>query len=428
MSVLLSILHGVFIGFVYISMLLVLVAAHELGHYLFARLFGMAAEEFAIGMGGRKPLIYGRRRYIVPVAEGEDPKRRGDESNVLEGGGATVAPVLERTPDGGEILHETTLFTLRPLPLGGFVRIKGMMPEEDGGETRIPGGFFSKAPWKRWIVLAAGPAFSVIAGILLLVPVLAIYGDAVPTGRPVLGGVTKEGAAYKAGLRAGDRIVSVDGVPVSSWYDLVRNVRDKGTKPIAVVALHDGKRTQWTMVGTVGKKPTPVVGADGKLTDELRRQTLIGAIPETKQTPVPLREALSAAVRYPYVSTAFLVERLSRPAELAENLGGPGTMIRATSDAVDEGIWGVIRLAGLLSISVGIFNLLPFPPLDGGQMWIAFVEILRGGRRLSMRTQIRVLNLGFAMVVLLIGTVLVIDVRRLSGLSGDAPPTIERGR
>ena len=93
-------------------------------------------------------------------------------------------------------------------------------------------------------------------------------------------------------------------------------------------------------------------------------------------------------------------------------VGGPGTMVKQTSMSIDEGFWPMIGFAGGISISLGIFNLLPFPPLDGGQMWIAFVEMLRGGRRLSMRTQMRVINLGFAMVLMLIGTVLVSDVKR----------------
>ena len=426
MSVLITILHGLFVGLVYVTMLLVLVAAHEFGHYLFARLFGMAAEEFAIGMGGKKPIVYGRRRYVVPVAKGENPSDLGDRPNALEGGGATVAPTLETTPDGRRVLHETTLFTLRPLPLGGFVRIKGMMPEEDGGETRIPGGFFSKAPWKRWVVLAAGPAFSVIAGVLLLISVLTLYGKSVPTTTVL--DVPPTSAAYKAGFRAGDRIVRIDGERVDSWYAMTTRVRYHGDKPMTVVADRGGKPFEATFRGDVDPKPTAVFDVDGVPTGERRKQTRLGVHIKIENQTLPLGEAVVTAVRYPYDSTKFLVERLSRPAELAENLGGPGTMIVATSQAIDEGIWGVVRLAGLLSISVGIFNLLPFPPLDGGQMWIAFVEILRGGRRLSMRTQIRVLNLGFAMVVLLIGTVLVIDVRRLSGFGGEKPPTVEKGR
>lgn len=425
MSFLSHIPYILFVGLVYFTMLMVLVAAHEYGHYLFARLFGMGAEEFSVGMFGKRPLVVlGRRRYTIPVAEGEDPQARGDQPNALEGGGATVAPVLERTPDGSAVLHETTLFTIRPWPIGGFVRIKGMVPEEDGGETRIPGGFFSKAPWKRWIVLAAGPGFSVLAGILLLVPYLVFYGQAKAT-TTVLDAPTK-GAAYKAGLRAGDRIVSIDGAPVSSWYAMTTRVRDHGPQPIAVVVDRRGKPFATTFVGDVDKAPTAVQDEDGAPTGDRRRQTRLGVHILVENRPVPFVRAVGLAVRIPVIAATDFVDRLLHPSTLVESVGGPGTMIKATSDSIQEGFWPVIWLAALLSISVGIFNLLPIPPLDGGQMWIAFVEMLRRGRRLSMRTQMRVLNAGFVMVVALIACVLLIDAGRLTGLSG--PPKTAEGK
>ena len=122
----------VLVGLTYLTRLMVLVAGHEFGHYLAARMFGMGAEEFSIGMFGKRPLtIWARRAYTIPVGPGEHPESFGDQPNVLEGGGATVRPVVEQTADGRTVLHEKTLFTVRPWPLGGFVRIKGMMPQED---------------------------------------------------------------------------------------------------------------------------------------------------------------------------------------------------------------------------------------------------------------------------------------------------------
>jgi regulator of sigma E protease len=98
-----------------------------------------------------------------------------------------------------------------------------------------------------------------------------------------------------------------------------------------------------------------------------------------------------------------------------------------TAQSIRKGVWPVVERAAEISISLGIFNLLPIPPLDGGQMGIAFVEILRRGRRLSMKTQIRVLNVGFALVAVLIFGVLTVDFRRLSGL-GPPPKFAEEKR
>lgn len=402
--------HILLVAVVFPTMLIVLVGAHEMGHYLFARLFGMATEEFAIGMFGKPLVVLGKRRYTIPLRPGDDPGNRG-EPNPLEGGATAEPTEVVETPNG-RLLRETTVFTIRPWPVGGFVRIKGMIPQEDGGETRVPGGFFSKAPWKRWVVLAAGPAFSMIAGVLLLIPVLTIQGVQKPTGRPVVADLIVGDPADKGGLKPKDRIVSVDGTTTSTWFDVLSNVRDKGEKPIALVIERDGKRLEKTVVGRLDESPTDVADAKGEPTGERRVQTKLGMSAEWKQASIPFGEAVGVAVKMPYRSAMDLIGKLSHPAELKKSVGGPGTMIMATSASVDQGFGSIMTLAALLSISLGIFNLLPFPPLDGGQMWIAFVEMLRGGRRLSMRTQVRVINVGFAFVLMLICTVLAIDVQR----------------
>lgn len=419
MSFLSQIPYAALVGLTYVTMLMVLVAAHELGHYLFARLFGMGAEEFSVGMFGKRPLlVLGKRRYTIALQPGEDPNYRG-EINPLEGGNATEPTEVVETPRG-TLLKETTVFTIRPWPIGGFVRIKGMMPQEDGGETRIPGGFFSKAPWKRWVVLAAGPAFSMLAGVLLLIPYLTCYG--LPKATTAFKEVAKDGAAYAAGLRGGDRVTSVDGKPVQTGFDLVRSIRDTGGRPILLTVDRSGRSFTVTVAGKVESKPSPVADEDGVPTGVYRRQTRLGVLMDQENAPVPLGRALTTAIKIPFFAAVDFADRVLHPAQLVESVGGPGTMIKATSDSIQEGVWPVVRLAGLLSISVGIFNLLPIPPLDGGQMWIAFVEMLRRGRRLSMRTQVRVLNVGFAMVAALIVGVLLIDARRLTGLDGSSKP------
>ena len=427
MSLLSQIPFYALVGVTYLTMLMLLVAAHEMGHYLAARMFGMGAEEFSVGMFGRRPLaILGRRKYTIPVGPGEDPALSGDESNVLEGGGANVPPVLETLPDGSARLHETTLFCIRPWPIGGFVRIKGMMPQEDGGEVRIPGGFFSKAPWKRWVVLAAGPAFSVLAGILLLVPYLMFYGIPDPSAKPVFGALTTDGAAYKAGMEVGDRVVSIDGKPVGTWYEMLVNVRDTGGRPLRVVAERDGRRREFRFAGALDKAPTVVIGRNNEPTGARRVQTKFGALPSTDPKPLPFGEAVRTATLFPVVGALNLASLILHPSEIKDNVGGPGTMVKMTAKSVREGLWPVVERAGEISISLGIFNLLPIPPLDGGQMWIAFVEMLRRGRRLSMRTQVRVLNAGFALVAAMIAGILLIDAGRITGLASPPKITDER--
>lgn len=97
-------------------------------------------------------------------------------------------------------------------------------------------------------------------------------------------------------------------------------------------------------------------------------------------------------------------------------------IVAATHEATQEGLTHIISLACLLSISVGIFNLLPIPPLDGGQMAMAFAELLRGGRRLSIQVQQTVMSAGVIIVIVLAIFVMFFDVQRFTGGSSPAPP------
>lgn len=416
MSFLANLLNIVWVGVVFVTMISILVAAHELGHYLFARLFGMGVEEFAIGFG-KKPLVtWMRRFYTVPVVPGQ---RIGREEEA-ETNAAGMSAVLEGKSDqdrievleDGKLLRERTDFTIRPYPLGGFVRIKGMLPDEEGSETKVAGGFYSKAPWQRLIVLFAGPLFSVIAGIILLVGVYTIDGSERTSDQPVIEVLTSEGPAGKAGILPGDRVTAIDGKPISTFYEMVVIVRDSADRTLRFDVDRKGKPMQFSVTPKLGDLPSPVFGPGMELTAETKRQGKIEASPGSEIKKLSLAEATLEAAKFPEKAVTGLVRVFIKPAEFEQNVGGPGTMVRATSLAIRMGAWKVVELAGLLSISVGIFNLLPAGPLDGGQMTIAIAEMLRGGRRLSFKVQTAFGTLGFIFVALLISSALIVDVKR----------------
>ncbi|HKU53309.1 MAG TPA: site-2 protease family protein, partial [Nitrospira sp.] len=175
--------HYLLTAVVFVVMLCVLVAAHEYGHYLLARLFGMGVEEFAIGFGKKPIWTWMRKTYSVqrnPGPAGPSVPLHLETSSYPTDGSSALQPEPETSPTPSQVkltVQETTDFTIRPWPLGGFVRIKGMVPEEDGSETKVPGGFYSKAPWKRFIVLLAGPVFSVLAGVIILFGLKLAMGE-----------------------------------------------------------------------------------------------------------------------------------------------------------------------------------------------------------------------------------------------------------
>lgn len=362
----------------FLVMISLLVAAHEYGHFLFARLCGMGVEEFSIG--------FGKGKWVYKVKGG-------------------------------------TEFTLRPLPLGGFVRIKGMVPEEDGSEVDIPGGFYSKPPLQRLLVLFAGPLFSIVAGVLILIG-LFLTVPRHPLNEPVLGLVLEGKPAATAGLQEGDRILSVNGEPVQTWYQLVASVRDKPDQSLEFVVDRDGKRFETRVQTTLNDKETPVLGPDLEPTKERRKQAMIGAAPSVRRSTLP--EAFGEAVVLPFEMAGGMVRAFTSTTRFKEEIGGPISIVAATSEQVQRGVADVILLAGLLSISLGIFNLVPIPGfLDGGQMVVAFMELLRGGRRLSMRTQGYLTGLGFTILVVLIVSVFAVDIGRLGKQDAHRSPGVE---
>jgi len=430
-----NVLFYVLVGVIFLTMVSVLVAAHEYGHYLFARVFGMGIEEFSIGMGKRL-VVWKRRTYLVPVDDGyvHDPKALSAGMSFEGGSIARTSTELLETPEG-RMLRETTEFTVRMLPVGGFVRIKGMVPEDDGSEIHIPGGFYNKPPWQRLIVLIGGPLFSVLAGLIVLTAVYATTGIEKPDLRPIIGAVvegskTVREPAWDAGLRPGDAIVSVNQQPIQTFYQFVRIVNVSPNARLSVVYRRDAKL--YTTVLTPALGESGVYDAALDIPTDSKVQGRIGVEFASRHVSQSLPEAFVDAVKMPELAVAGLLDMVKKPSRFKDDAGSAISMVRITADVVKEGASKTIEWAGALSIMLGIFNLLPFPPLDGGQMVMAFAEMLRGGRRLSMRVQQTLVNAGVVAVLLLFGFAVFFDIQRLTDKSGpsitSSPPTQQKSR
>lgn len=358
------------------AMLSILVAAHEYGHFLFAKLCGMEVEEFSIGFG---------------------------------------------SPSWTFMRRKGTEYKFRPIPFGGFVRIKGMTPEEDGSEINVEGGFYSKSPYKRFVTLLAGPVFSILAGLAILIPLHSLYGYRV-LGTTVEV-VSENMPAARAGLQKGDRILSVDGAPVSSMFDVITHVRDKAGQPVVVTYDRAGRELTATMTPELSAEPLPyVINPRMQLAPEDKRQGRIGLGPSNKQLVVirePIGTAVSSAFMWPVDMVRDLFKIVKKPSTFKDNVGGPGTIVKESFAAAKSGLDMFIELAALLSISLGIFNIMPFPPFDGGQMLMAVIEMFRR-RRLSLKVQMVMQSLGLAMLLMLFASVILVDVNRFTQ-NPDAP-------
>lgn len=506
-------------GAIFLLVLTVLVAVHELGHYWFARMAGMKVDAFAIMMGGlrksrleghlHRPLIPGIWLWLLGAASVAATLVGAVENAVpLSVGGLTILgvvlpvwvatrvgalyhmplattikwlsmgwggglailavasrmqgvtavnilammvsgamisllviyyfPMLHKSEDSepglgkieveGQPLsvqfrplfsHKSksgTEFSMLLLPLGGFAAIHGMHPKEDGSEVRIPEGFYSKSPLKRLMVLFAGPLFSIAFGVVLIF--FFLLGSGVASDKPIVGSVQANSAAKVAGLRAGDKLIRIGERPIQKWMDVLDSVRGQEGKTMPVTLERGGKTLTIPVTPRLSDQPVPTLDAKGQPTGKNERRALLGIAPSSE--PMPPIRAAKLAVATPYLLVSMIAHVISagRPQDA---LGGPVSMVQATSEEADRGLSGILYLAASLSISLGIMNLLPFPPLDGGQMVVAFVEMLRGGKRLSMQVQHAMSTLGMFLVLALVVGAMTIDIGRFTGPGKNKP-------
>jgi regulator of sigma E protease len=346
----------------FLAVLTVIVFVHEMGHYLVARWNGVAIQTFSVGFG--------------PELIGWDDKHG-------------------------------TRWRISAIPLGGYVRFVGDMnaasvPDNEAlakvDPELAPRLFANKNVWQRIAVVAAGPIANVILTFVILYVLLLGYGRY--TIPPVIGEVVAASVAEAAGLEAGDTVVSVDGYAVHGFDDFQRFIATAPQRPVSIVVERDGADQ------TIELTPEAV-----EVQDRFGNNQRIGRIGVSRnvdQADVSLyRPGPIEAIGMTVEEIRFIVQRTG--AFLGdffvgrgdvEQLGGPVKVAKVSGEVATLGIIALINLTALLSLNIGIFNLLPVPMLDGGHLLYYLVEAVRG-RPLSMKVQEIGFRFGFALVLAL---------------------------
>lgn len=351
--------------------------------------------------------------YYSPVLSRGEEEEQG-YGTILTDQGETVSvrfrPLWHRVDKNG------TEFSVLLLPLGGFAAIHGMAAREDGSEVKIEGGFYSKPAWQRFLVLFAGPLASITFGILLLGAMVKSSG--LGSGKFQIESFQELSMGRKVGLREGDVMVSVNGTRVTPEV-VVSELVEKGPDDAArIVVNRNGEELSFHIPLYTDPNPRPRWNEDGLATGETYNPKIMGIKFSAVLRPCSWGEALSVATTIPFEIASNLVKLAKSPSLLTHNVGGAASMVAATKSATDDGLASVLRMAGLLSISMGVMNLLPIHPLDGGQMVVAFIEMFRKGKRLSYKSLGMISAVGLMFVALLTLTVLIADVSRFTGRGG----------
>jgi regulator of sigma E protease len=419
----------------------VLIFVHELGHFLAARRHGVRVLTFSLGFGPK----------ILKV-------KRGD-----------------------------TEYCVSAIPLGGYVKMAGENPEDP--RSGQPDEFLSKTKWQRFQILFAGPAMNIILAIVITAFVLGYQGVRIPIyfDEPALvGSVVSGSPAEKAGLRRGDRVISVSGDTIATWKDLdvAIGIR-RPNRDINVTVLRAGQPVAMSVtpvaegkygISDIGVLPDAnpvitrvlagdraeqaglksgdiIVAVNGErmatrmqLIDVISRsgnktiqvtvrrgegEQTIAATPEqrgargwlgvelsepTKSfTPGPF-EAVKLSVEHNIESSGIIFRTLGglfTGETSVKQLQGPVGIAQLSGESAEEGFITLLSLMAMLSINLGILNLMPVPVLDGGHILIMALEGI-ARRDFSMQVKEKMLLAGFVVLMMLMVTVIYNDLTRIT--------------
>ena len=368
----------------------IVVFVHEFGHFLAAKAVGVYTPRFSIGFG--KALLkkrWGETEYILaalPLGGYVRMASKDDEATAfIEGGAETSSTAVAKQ---GDVMDPNAMMPFGPLPV----------PPDRWLESKpLPA---------RLVILLAGVTMNIVLALVVTTGMLVHYGspylsttaDSLIAGKP----------AVAAGLLPGDSIVAIGGIKLASWDSLVSRISASAGKDLQLDVVRRGQRKS---IDVTPQADT----ATNLITHKVEQVGRIGIVPRQGARDVGLGEAVRSGWSITWGMAGTVVQTLrglvSRRVSTSE-LGGPIMIATASVQAARGGLENLLVLISLISVNLAVFNLLPIPILDGGQILVAVLEAAKGSA-FSTRTRDYILRAGLAAVLLLFALVTYNDLRRL---------------
>ncbi|MDG2265210.1 MAG: M50 family metallopeptidase, partial [Candidatus Marinamargulisbacteria bacterium] len=328
-----------------------IIVIHELGHFWAARYLGVGVHEFAVGMG---PVI---------------AKRRG----------------------------RRTLYTFRLFPIGGFVRVAGMDDSDEPMDASVNEGlFYNQTRWGRALILVAGSVMNLVLAFVLFSVVYGVSGK--PVLQPVVAAVSSGMPADTIGMQTGDRILEVDGMAVTDVrLDIIERIQASNGQQVLLTIQRSG------MVKLLSTQP--VESGDGYK---------IGVSFGVDYEPTtPIRAVVDGArmTGSSILTTLTTIQLLIAQTVQFSDLMGPVGIVQVVGS--QELGTQLVAILAMISVALGVFNLFPFPVLDGGHLLLLGIEAVRN-KRLSAIWERRINQAGMAVLLVVMLMVLFQDISQWS--------------
>lgn len=350
---------------IFIFVISILVFIHELGHYLAARSVGIRVKAFSIGFGKE---IWGFN-------------------------------------DKNGCRWKVSL-----VPLGGYVD----MMEDAKADPDDKGAFANKSVYARFWAVVAGPLANFLFAVVALMALFGTEGEKVI--KPTVGMIAENMPAAEAGLLKGDTILSIDGNEVQSWNAMSKYIGGKGGETLELQVLRGETVIDVSITPKLHNKKN-LLGKEVKA-----GMIGIGAAGETYMVEHQGFDVVTEAFKRTYEMSALTLEGLKSMIlqEIPADIGGPVTIAKMAGDSAQYGIYALVMFMVLISINLGLLNLLPIPVLDGGHLLFYMFEIVLG-RPLNEKVQEYGYRFGFAVVISLMIFALYKDTVRviLPGILGE---------
>ncbi len=326
----------------------ILIVFHELGHFVVAKFSGVGVLTFSVG--------FGPKLWVKKVGETE--------------------------------------YALSAFPLGGYVKMVGEDPGEEVKETDIARSFFHQGLGKRIAIVAAGPVFNLLLAVVVISLNLALFGAPALTSR--VGDIRPDFPAGKAGLLKGDLIVAVDGQPINKWEELSNRIKESRGNALRLGVQRENRELEFTV------QPTKSEGKN--IFGEQKEFWVIGITADDSEIFVERIPPLQALGQGFYktgefsVLTLVVIYKMIVGDVSPKNLGGPVLIAQIAGQQAQRGMGSFFFFVAILSVNLGVLNLLPIPVLDGGHLLFFLIEAIIG-RPVELKNRERAQQVGLFILI-----------------------------